>query len=115
MPKPPRLLSDEAAALLSALRRWTADLPGVELATTFGNPTWQVGGKTFMVLDRYRDTDCLWLRVPPDKRQYHLTSPGWFESPHDPKKHALCLDISQIDGRRMRALIRASFQLALTS
>jgi predicted DNA-binding protein (MmcQ/YjbR family) len=112
MPKPPRILSDAATALLPKLRVWTATLPNVELTITFGNRTYKINNRAFLVLDRYRDIDCLWLRVPDYRRAMLLTKPGWFPSPYDPKQQALCVAIAAIDGRRIRTLIRASSDLA---
>jgi predicted DNA-binding protein (MmcQ/YjbR family) len=106
------MLSDEAKAWLAKLKRWTAALPSVEVTTTFGNPTFKVKGRAFLVLDRYRDTDCLWLRVAPPRRSTLLAQPGWFASPYDPKRQALCVALDAIDGRTIRSLIRASYAQA---
>jgi predicted DNA-binding protein (MmcQ/YjbR family) len=113
MPKPPRQLSPQAKALLPRLQDWTSGLDDIELTITFGNRTWKSGGKAFLVLDRYIDVDCLWLRIPDYRRPLLLATPGWSESPYDPKKQALCVSIDAIDDARMPALIHASYDLAL--
>jgi hypothetical protein len=59
MPKPPRRLSPEAQALIPKLQKWITGLADIELTIIFGNRTWKAGSKTFIVLDRYRDIDCL--------------------------------------------------------
>jgi predicted DNA-binding protein (MmcQ/YjbR family) len=113
MPKSPRLLSPEAQVLLPKLQKWITGLADIELTITFGNRTWKAGSKPFMVLDRYRDIDCLWLRVPDYRRLLLLATPGWFESPHDPKRQALRVGVDAIDDNRIPTLIHASYDLAL--
>ena len=107
-----RTPSAEAKTWLAKLKRWTAALPGVDCTTTFGNPTFKVKGRAFLVLDRYRDTDCLWLRVAPVRRATLVAQPGWFPSPYDPKRQALCVALDSIDGRTIRSLVRASYAQA---
>lgn len=107
-----RELSATATAWVGKLQRWTVTLPHAEYTTTYGNPTFKVHGKSFLVLDRYHDTDCLWLRVAPSRRTTLLTQPGWFASPYDPNSLALCVALESIDGRQIRSLIRASYAVA---
>lgn len=111
-PRAARILSDEAKSWLAKLKRWGANFPNVDCTTTFGNPTFKFKGRTFLVLDRYRETDCLWLRVVHTRRATLLAQPGWFASPYDPKRQALCVELSAIDGRTIRTLIRASYAQA---
>ncbi len=104
--RPPRLLA------LDRLRRIAGALAGTVETVTFGHPTFKAGGKAFAVLDCYGGRDCLWLRVDSRERDRLLSSPGWFESPYDPRRTALCCRLEVIDWRRMGALVRRSRELA---
>ena len=110
----PRALSREARRALERLRRLCAAWNGLEENLSFGHPTFRVGGAPFAVLDRYDDSDCLWLKVPPDARAALLASPGWFAAPYDPRRTALCVRLDAIDWRRIRAHVRVSYALAAT-
>jgi predicted DNA-binding protein (MmcQ/YjbR family) len=105
-------LSPRESRALEHLRRIAARLPGSAETVTFGHPTFRVGGKTYAVLDRYDGHECLWLRVDPMARARLRAAPGWFESPYDPRRTALCCRLEAIDWRRARALVRMSHALA---
>ena len=105
--------SPPKSLVLERLRRIAGELQGTEETVTFGHPTFKVGGKTFAVLDRYGGHECLWLRVGPTERAGLLASPGWFESPYDPRRIALCCRLGSIDWRRLRPLVRRSHALAV--
>ena len=110
----PRALSGAAQLALERLRRLCAGWDGVAENLSFGHPTFRVGGAPFAVLDRYDDSDCLWLKVPPAARDALLAARGWFAAPYDPRRTALCVRLDTIDWRRMRAHIRVSYALAAT-
>jgi predicted DNA-binding protein (MmcQ/YjbR family) len=104
--------SNERTAL-SRLRRVTDRLPQSREALSFGHPAFEVLSKAYAVLDRYEGAGCLWLRVDPMEREALLVRPGWFPSPHDPGRAALCCRIDALDWRRAGRLIRMSYALAL--
>jgi hypothetical protein len=52
------------------------------------------------------------LRIDPTHRSELLRDPGWCVSPYDPQQKALCYRLDQIDWRRVRRLIRESFDMA---
>lgn len=114
MAKRPRKLSSAATAAVVRLREASALLPHVVETLTFGNPTFKVHQKAFAVLDRYSERDCLWLRVDPHDRENLLMQSGWFPSPYDPKCVALCCALEQFDWRRLKPLLRRSYDLALS-
>ncbi len=107
-----RPLSIAARSALGRLRRLCADWEGVEEARSFGHPAFRVGRATFAVLDRYRDRDCLWFKVPTEERAALLATPGWFAAPYDPRGTALCVELDAIDWRRVRTWLRSSYALA---
>jgi predicted DNA-binding protein (MmcQ/YjbR family) len=107
-----RILSPSARAALEKLRRICAAMGNCEERTSFGHPTFRVGGRSFAVIDHYSGTDCLWLLINPRRRSELLRASGWFASPYDPQQKALCYRLDEIDWRRIRPLIRASFDIA---
>jgi predicted DNA-binding protein (MmcQ/YjbR family) len=97
---------------LERLRRISARLPGSTATRSFGHPTFKVAGKSFIVLDRYGGEPCLWLRVDPMERDARLAEPGWFPSPYDPRRVALCCRLESLDWRRLAGRVRDSYTLA---
>lgn len=110
--RPRRPSSLASAAALKRVRGAAATLTDVEETTTFGNPTFKVRRKSFAVIDHYDERDCLWLRVSVADRERLLKCRGWFPSPYDPRRTALCCALEQFDWRRLRSLLRASYELA---
>jgi predicted DNA-binding protein (MmcQ/YjbR family) len=106
-------LRSSALLALARVRTAAAALADVEESRTFGNPTFRVKRKAFAVIDRYQDRDCLWLRVGAADRERFLQRRGWFPSPYDPHRTALCCALEQFDWRRLRTLLRMSYHLAL--
>ncbi|HTN51876.1 MAG TPA: MmcQ/YjbR family DNA-binding protein [Anaeromyxobacter sp.] len=111
--RPPRLLDPDAQDALVRLRRLLAGCADVEETVTFSNPTFKAGGKAFAVLDHYRGAGCLWLRVELAERDRLLSQEGWFESPYDPRRSALCVRLDSVDWRRLPPLLEASRLTAL--
>jgi predicted DNA-binding protein (MmcQ/YjbR family) len=109
-----RELTAPAIAAVGRLRTAARTLAEVDELLTFGNPTFQVNRRAFAVVDRYQGRDCLWLRVAAPDRERLLKRRGWFPSPYDPHRAALCCALEQFDWRRLRPLLRASYNLALT-
>jgi hypothetical protein len=109
-----RELTAPAISALRRLRTAARTLADVDEVLTFGNPTFRVNRRAFVVVDRYQARDCLWLRVAAADRERLLERSGWFPSPYDPLRNALCCALEQFDWRRLRPLLRASYNLALT-
>ena len=112
MAKRLREMSSSATAAVERLRAAAAALAGVVETVTFGNPTFKVSQRTIAVVDRYDDRECLWLRVPPNVRELLLKQPGWFPSPDDPKRAALCCSLEHFDWRSLKRRLRQSYDLA---
>jgi hypothetical protein len=106
-----RILGPSALDALEKLRRICDVIGTFEERTSFGNPSFYAGGKSFAVIDHYDGADCLWLRIDPARRSQVMRDPGWFASPYDPHQKALCCRLDQIDWRRIRPLIRDSFDM----
>jgi predicted DNA-binding protein (MmcQ/YjbR family) len=112
MPRPPRKLSPAAERVLIKLRKICEALPRVEEISTFGNPGFKAGRKAFAILDFYQGQDCLWLRIDPAERTELLARPGWFASPYDPRKTALCCELSAVKWNLVKPLVRRSYALS---
>jgi hypothetical protein len=106
-----RTLGPSALDALEKLRRICDAIGICEERTSFGNPSFYAGGKSFAVIDHYDGADCLWLRIDPARRSQVLRDAGWFTSPYDPQQKALCCRLDQIDWRRIRPFIRDSFDM----
>jgi hypothetical protein len=102
--KRPRELTAPAISALGRLRTAAGTLADVDESLTFGNPTFRVNRQAFAVMDRYQGRDCLWLRVAASDRERLLKRRGWFPSPYDPHRTALCCELEQFDWRRSRHL-----------
>ena len=104
------------AFVRGSLRAWrfadSSEVVAMLLREVKGEKPVDAGKNKHAVLDRYGGYECLWLRVGPMERAGLLASPGWFESPYDPRRTALCCRLESIDWRRMRALVRRSHSLA---
>jgi hypothetical protein len=109
-----RELSISATTAVGRLRLAAKSLVGVVETVTFGNPTFKVGERAIAVIDRYNDRDCLWLRIPQNDREILLKQPGWFASPYDPKRTALCCPLEHFEWRGLKRRLRQSYDLAQT-
>ncbi len=111
-PKRARTLDKEAQDALQKLRLALAGLDDVEETLSYGHPTFETQGRVLAVLDRYRDQECLWMLVDPIEREDRLAEHGWFASPYDRRKNALCVALNAIDWRKVKALLRSSYAIA---
>ena len=93
------------------LTRISARLPDSGATRSFGHPAFKVGGKSYAVIDRYGGKPCLWLRIDPMERKARLAEPGWFPSPYDPRRLALCCRLDSLDWRRLGRRVRDSYAL----
>jgi hypothetical protein len=109
-----RELSLSATTAVERLRVAARSLVGVVETVTFGNPTFKVGERAIAVIDRYDGRDCLWLRIPQNDREILLKQPGWFASPYDPKRTALCCSLQHFKWRGLKGRLRQSYNLAQT-
>lgn len=107
--KPRRPLAAEEISALNRLRTICASLPDCEESESFGNPAFRTKGKPFVVLDRYEDEGVVWMMVAPENRERLLGLQGWFPSPYDPRKAALCCRISNAVWTELEPLVRESF------
>ncbi len=86
----------ERAQVLERLQEICLALPQARETTTFGNPTFQAGKKTFAVLDRYAGEDCVCFKAQLDVQRRLLGARRFFPSPFGAKHGWTCM---RIDGR----------------
>ena len=98
---------------LARLRSECAGWPGVSETTSWGNPTFKAGGRTFAVLDRYRGEYCLFVHCAGDRRETLLAEDGWFAAPYDKKKQSLCRRLDGVDWDALRPILRASYEIVM--
>ena len=103
---------DPRPDVLARLREICLGLPSVTEASSYGNPAFKAFGKTFVVLDHYRGSDCVWVLCDPERRAETLSAAGFFPSPYDPRQKAVCGEPDVIDWAVMSDLIRESHLLA---
>jgi hypothetical protein len=103
--------SPEVKDALLKLREICAGFEDRQETVSFGNPAFKRGKRTFAVLDRYKGNSCLWILVEPGLRE-GLIAEGWFPSPYDPHRLALCRHLDTLDWTAAAALIEASYMLA---
>jgi len=107
-----RPLSSEIVEALPRIRQLCRRFDGCTETLSYGNPTFKRGKTSFLVLDRYKGQSCLWLLVDPVLRDEQLAVDGWFASPYDPRRTALCCDLNKLDWSSVETLIEASYNLA---
>jgi hypothetical protein len=85
-------------------------LPEVVAGESFGNPCFHAGKRPFVVLDRYRGEDCIFLYVDPGLREELLKDKNFFPAPYDPREKGLCRRLSAIDWTQLKSLLIQSYR-----
>src|SRR6185503_10655646 len=98
---------------LERLRAEVAGWPGVTETTSWGNPTFKANGTAFVVLDRYQQQYCLWLRCGSARRQELLMQEGYFPAPYDRPKQSVCRLVKDLDWGTVRLVVRQSYENAM--
>ncbi len=107
------MTDDDAIALLRDL---CGRLPEVSETTTFSNPSFQAGKKTFAVLDSYRGVSCVAFKATPVE-QSRLTDadPRFFVAPYTGRHGWTCLRLDGVtDPNEIRQWVVRSFRLVAT-
>jgi predicted DNA-binding protein (MmcQ/YjbR family) len=97
---------------MQRLRAVCLALPHALEAASYGNPAFKVAKKAFVVVDHYQGGACVWTLCPAERRDEVLAQPGWFASPYDPRKKAVCARPDEADWAALESLIRESYALA---
>ncbi len=98
--------------LLERLRPLCLAFPEARETTTFGNPTFQAGTKTFAVLDTYQGTRCLAFKVTPEEQDMLRQQERFFVAPYTGKNGWTCLRLDgKVDWKEVRQLLKRSYRL----
>lgn len=103
-------------SLLPALRSICLALPEADETVTFGNPTFRVGKRMFAVLEEYKGSVCLVVKVGKESMGLFLEDPRFFRAPYLGQHGwvSLRLDAGQ-DWEEIAELVRGSHGLVLAS
>jgi hypothetical protein len=96
--------------VLARLRKICLKLPEVTEGASFSNPAFRAGKRPFVVLDRYKGTDCLFFYVESGLRDELLTRQHFFKAPYDPRGKAICRDLEKIDWTEIKSLVLGSYK-----
>jgi predicted DNA-binding protein (MmcQ/YjbR family) len=99
-----------SAAVLARLRKICLALPETSEGLSFGNVAFRAGKRPFVVLDRYKGVDCIFLYVDPHRRAALLKDKRFFRAPYDPREQGLCRTLDKIEWREMTSLILDSYR-----
>jgi predicted DNA-binding protein (MmcQ/YjbR family) len=100
------------ATLIERLRPLCLGFPEARETTTFGNPTFQAGTKSFAVLDSYKGTRCLAFKVMPDEQDALCQQERFFAAPYSGKHGWTCLRLDgKVDWKEVRRLVERSYRL----
>lgn len=98
---------------LSLARTFIEGLPHVTESTSWGNPTFKLNRKAFIVFDHYKGAPCVWFRCPADRRVQLLSRGGYFPAPYDKKDAALCRALPDLDAGELEEILRLAYETAL--
>jgi predicted DNA-binding protein (MmcQ/YjbR family) len=83
------------SAILIKLRKICFALPGVIEVEAWGHPNFKVNGKTFAVLETYKGTLSLAVKVEPIEKDKLLTSEQFYNTPYIGSKGWISLKLDQ--------------------
>ena len=86
--------------------------PEARETTTFGNPTFQAGTKTFAVLDSYKGTRFLAFKVTLEEQDMLCQQERFFVAPYTGKNGWTCLRLDgKVDWKEVRQLLERSYRI----
>jgi len=100
-------------AILKRVRKLCLALPGTAETVTFGNPTFQVTRKTFVVLEEYKGELTLCFKVGKDMQGAFLKDPRFFITPYVGRYGWVSLRVhaAPLDWNEIAELTCGSFRL----
>ena len=100
-------------AILGKLRKLCLHLPGTAETVTFGHPTFQVGGKTYAVLEEYKGELGIALKVGKLIQGVFLKDPRFFLTPYAGKHGWVTLRVhaAPLNWEEVGGLLKGSHQL----
>jgi predicted DNA-binding protein (MmcQ/YjbR family) len=98
--------------ILSKLREVCLRLPRTHETSTFGHPTFQVGTKTFAVLETYKGELSICVKVGKSMQGLFLEDPRFYRTPYVGQHGWVSLRAStKLDWDEVAELIRGSHEL----
>ena len=107
----PTMISAET--ILEKLRKVCLHMPGASETATFGHPTFQIGGKTFAVLEEYKGELGIAFKVGKLMQGVFLKDPRFFLTPYAGKHGWVTLRVhaAELNWTEIRGLLRGSYDL----
>jgi predicted DNA-binding protein (MmcQ/YjbR family) len=101
------------ASVLKKLRKECLSLPRATETLTFGHPTFQVDGKTFAVLETYKDELGICVKVGKLLQDIFLKDARFFRTPYVGKHGWVTLRVhaAPLNWREIRELVKGSYLL----
>jgi predicted DNA-binding protein (MmcQ/YjbR family) len=99
--------------ILTRLREICLKLPGARETVTFGHPTFQVRGKTFLVLETYKGELGVCVKVEKELQGIFLEDQRFFRTPYIGKHGWITLKVyaARLNWTELKALARGSYLL----
>lgn len=98
--------------ILTKLREICLSLPKTSETTTFGHPTFQVGTKTFTVLETYKGTLSISVKVGKSMQPVFLEDNRFYRTPYVGQHGWVSLRANtKLDWNEIDQLVRSSYEL----
>lgn len=106
-------MDSDRSDLLKTLRELCKALPETRETLTFGHPAFQIGKKTFVVLDHYEGKTCLAFKVSIEEQADLSRTDRFFIAPYIGRYGWICLDIdaAPLDWQEVAQLVQRSYRL----
>ncbi|HTR39547.1 MAG TPA: MmcQ/YjbR family DNA-binding protein [Bryobacteraceae bacterium] len=98
--------------ILARLREICLALPKTSETTTFGHPTFQVGTKTFMVLETYKGVLSICVKVGKNMQPVFLEDGRFYRTPYVGQHGWVSLRANtKLDWKEIEGLVQGSYEL----
>ncbi len=102
----------EDTTILSKLRKICLALPKTSETTTFGHPTFQVGTKTFTVLETYKGELSICVKVGKKMQPIFLEDQRFYRTPYVGQHGWVSLRAkTKLNWKEIEQLVRGSYEL----
>ena len=102
----------DGAKILARLREICLELPKTSETTTFGHPTFQVGTKTFTVLETYKGELSICVKVGKKMQQVFLEDARFYRTPYVGQHGWVSLRAStKLNWKEIEGLVKGSYEL----
>lgn len=102
----------EDTTILSKLRKICLALPKTSETTTFGHPTFQVGTKTFTVLETYKGELSICVKVGKKMQPVFLEDQRFYRTPYVGQHGWVSLRAkTKLNWKEIEQLVRGSYEL----